>query len=98
MPNARKPNPKSQKQISNDLVDPYVNPENGETIGNPNIPSNFDQFTANEQNGVGPNRSEQLSFKEDSTKPFTVGFEDIDESIMYYFQNVIRPSVVQNGV
>ena len=98
MPNARKPNPKSQKQISNDLVDPYVNPENGETIGNPNIPSNFDQFTANEQNGVGPNRSEQLSFREDSTKPFTVGFEDIDESIMYYFQNVIRPSVVQNGV
>jgi hypothetical protein len=98
MPNARKPNPKSQKQISNDLVDPYVNPENGETIGNPNIPSNFDQFTANEQNGVGTNRSEQLSFREDSTKPFTVGFEDIDESIMYYFQNVIRPSVVQNGV
>jgi hypothetical protein len=75
-----------------------VNPENGETIGNPNIPSNFDQFTANEQNGVGTNRSEQLSFREDSTKPFTVGFEDIDESIMYYFQNVIRPSVVQNGV
>jgi hypothetical protein len=98
MPNARKPNPKSQKQISNDLVDPYVNPENGETIGNPNIPSNFDQFTANEQNGVGTNRSEQLSFREDSTKPFTVGFEDIDESIMYYFQNVIKPSVIQNGV
>jgi hypothetical protein len=98
MPNARKPNPKSQKQISNDLIDPYVNPENGETIGNPNIPSNFDQFTANEQNGVGPNRSEQLSFREDLTKPFTVGFEDIDESIIYYFQNIIKPSVVQNGV
>ena len=97
MPQHRKPNPKSQQQISNDLVNPYVNPENGETIGNPNIPSQFDQFTANEQNGVGPNRSEQLSFRGDSTKPFTVGFEDIDEAIHYYFTQVIKPSVVQNG-
>ena len=98
MPKARKPNPKSQQQISNDLVNPYINPENGETIGNPNIPSNFDQFTSNEQNGVGKNRSEQLSFKGDTTKPFTIGFEDIDEAIHYYFTQVINPSVVQNGV
>jgi hypothetical protein len=97
MPSKRKPNPKSQRQISNDLINPYVNPENGETRGNPNIPSNFDQFTANEQNGVGFNRSNQLSFKGDTTKPFTLGFEDIDESIMYYFENIIRPYVIQNG-
>lgn len=97
MPRTRKPNPKSQKQISNDLVNPYVNPDNGDSYGNPNIPSNFDQFTANEQNGVGFNRSNQLSFKGDTTKPFTIGFEDIDEAIHYYFSNVIRPSVVQNG-
>jgi hypothetical protein len=98
MPQSRKPNPKSQKQISNDLINPYVDPETGETIGNPNIPSQFEQFTANEQNGVGSNRSEQLSFKGDTTKPFTVGFEDIDEAIHYYFTNIIKPFVVQNGV
>jgi hypothetical protein len=97
MPRQRKPNPKSQKQISNDLVTPYVNPENGETIGNPNIPSQFEQFTANEQNGVGFNRSEKLSFKGDTTKPFTIGFEDIDQAIYYYFTQVIKPSVIQNG-
>jgi len=97
MPRQRKPNPKSQKQISNDLVAPYVNPENGETIGNPNIPSQFEQFTANEQNGVGFNRSEKLSFKGDTTKPFTIGFEDIDQAIYYYFTQVIKPSVIQNG-
>jgi hypothetical protein len=96
MPRTRKPNPKSQKQISNEQIEPYVFPESGESYGNPNIPSNFDQFTANEQNGVGFNRSNQLSFKGDTTKPFTVGFEDIDESIMYYFENVIRPYVIQN--
>jgi len=97
MPQSRKPNPKSQRQLSNDQIEPYINPENGETLGNPNIPSNFEQFSANEQNGVGFNRSEQLSFKGDTTKPFVLGFEDIDEAIHYYFSNVIRPTVVQNG-
>lgn len=94
----RKPIPKSQKEISNDLVNPYVNPENGESLGNPNIPSNFNQFTEGEQNGVGVNRSQQMSFKGDTTKPFTLGIQDIDESIMFYFQNIIKPTVVQNGV
>jgi len=94
---ARKPNPKSQRQLSNEQIEPYVFPETGESYGNPNIPSNFDQFTANEQNGVGFNRSNQLSFKGDTTKQFVLGFEDIDEAIHYYFSNVIRPTVTQNG-
>jgi hypothetical protein len=98
MPAARKPNPKSQKQISNDQVDPYIFPETDESYGNPNIPSEFNQFTANKQSGVDFNRSEQMSFKGDTTKPFTIGLQDIDESIMFYFQNVIRPFVYQNGV
>jgi hypothetical protein len=38
-----------------------------------------------------------MSFKGDTTKPFTVSLQDIDESIMYYFQNVINPTVIQNG-
>ena len=97
MPRYRKPNPKSQRQISNEQIEPYINPETGETLGNPNIPSQFDQFTANEQNGVGFNRSEKLSFKGDTTKPFTIGFEDIDQAIYYYFTQVIKPSVIQNG-
>jgi hypothetical protein len=58
MPSIRKPQPKSQKEISNSLVDPYVSPETGQTLGNPNIPSNFNQFTANDQNGIDINRSE----------------------------------------
>jgi hypothetical protein len=98
MPAVRKPNPKSQKQISNEQVEPYVFPDNGESLGNPNIPSNFNQFTANDQSGVGFNRSNQMSFKGDTVKPFTVGLQDIDESIMFYFQNVIKPTVTQNGV
>jgi hypothetical protein len=98
MPRGRKPIPKSQKEISNNLVNPYVNPENGETLGNPNIPSEFQQFTPIEQSGVEFNRSEKLSFTEDTVKPFSVGIQDIDESVFYYFENVIKPFVYQNGV
>lgn len=98
MPSVRKPNPKPQKQISNDYVDPYVFPSTGESLGNSNIPNEFNQFTSTQQNGVSFNRSEQMSFKDDTTKPFTVGLQDIDESIMFYFQNVIKPTVIQNGV
>ena len=97
MPSARKPNPKSQLEIQNSQIEPYVFPETGESYGNPNIPSQFNQFTDTNQSGVDFNRSEQMSFKNDTTKPFTVGLQDIDESIMYYFQNVIRPTVYQNG-
>jgi len=94
----RKPIPKTQKEISNEQVNPYVNPENGETLGNPNIPSDFRQFTPTQQNGVDFNRSEKLTFKGDTSKPFSVGIQDIDESILYYMENVIRPTVYQNGV
>ena len=97
MPSARKPNPKSQLEIQNSQIEPYVFPESGESYGNPNIPSEFNQFTPTNQSGVDFNRSEQMSFKDDTTKPFTVGLQDIDESIMYYFQNVIRPTIYQNG-
>ena len=94
----RKPVPKSQKEISNEYVNPYVNPENGETLGNPNIPSEFQQFTPTEQSGIDFNRSEKLSFTDDHTKPFAVSIQDIDESVLFYFENVIRPYVYQNGV
>ena len=97
MPQNRKPNPKSQKEISRSQQESYTNPETGETRGNPNEPANFEQFTKTEQNGLDHNRSNELSFKNDTTKPFTIGLQDIDESIMYYFKNVIRPFVIQNG-
>ena len=90
MPKSRKPVPKSQKEISRSQQEPYVNPENGDTRGNPNEPVNFEQFTKKEQNGLDHNRSKELSSKNDTTKPFTVGLQDIDESIMYYFQNLLK--------
>ena len=82
MPQVRKPIPKTQKQLGNEQVVPTY-----QQAGNPN---NFNPSTTE-------NRALQTSFKGDTVKPFSVGLQDIDEAIFYYFQNVIQPSVIQNG-
>jgi hypothetical protein len=51
----------------------------------------------NPNNRIQPNRSQQVSWKDDNVKPFSVGIQDIDEAIFYYFDNIIKPSVIQNG-
>jgi hypothetical protein len=56
----------------------------------------FDVERGNPNKSNNPNRGTQTSFRNDDTKPFSIGLEDIDGAIMYYFQNVIRPYVVQN--
>lgn len=42
-------------------------------------------------------RENQRSVKGDNVKNFSIGIRDIDESLFYYFNEVIRPSVMQNG-
>mgnify|MGYP003348852756 CR=1 FL=1 len=42
-------------------------------------------------------REVQRSVKDDDVKRLHIGLRDIDETIVYYFKNVIRPSVIQNG-
>lgn len=79
----RKPIPKTQPEIANSFITPS-DPQ----MGNPNLAN---------PNFKGVNRGTQTSWTDDSVKPFTVGLEDIDNAIMYYFQNVIRPFVIQNG-
>jgi hypothetical protein len=43
------------------------------------------------------NRAYNRSVKNDNVKQFSIGLRDIDETIVYYFNNVIKPSVIQNG-
>ena len=84
----KKPIPKTQREILNSQIDPY-NPPAGAggfaEAGNPNYANT-------------PNRATQVSFRDDNTKPFTLGIKDIDEAIMYYMEEVIKPTVIQNGV
>jgi hypothetical protein len=81
----KKPIPKTQRELSISQHDPYVNPETGETAGNPNKAGRL-------------NRGEQVSFKDDTVKPFSLGFKEIDEALFYYMENIIKPTVQQNGV
>tara|TARA_R110001592_G_scaffold74278_1_gene226097 strand:- start:396 stop:1343 length:948 start_codon:yes stop_codon:yes gene_type:complete len=83
------PRPKTQREIllSNPVQDTYKNPENGETTGNPNR-------AFPDKN----NRGNQVSFKGDTVKPFELGLKENDEALFYYLENVIKPTVIQNGV
>ena len=77
-----KPTPKTQREISVEQhISTYV------PAGNPNYA---------DPNVSGVNRALQTSFKNDTTKPFSIGIKDIDEAVFYYFENVIQPSVYQN--
>jgi hypothetical protein len=65
-----------------------------EILVNQQVPFDVERGNPNKSNDL--NRATQTSFRNDNTKPFSVGLQDIDGAIMYYFQNVIRPFVVQN--
>ena len=43
------------------------------------------------------NRGRDLSFKDNKIKDISVGLEDMDNAIQYYFDNVIKPNVMQNN-
>ena len=43
------------------------------------------------------NRGQQTSRKDDTVQDISIGLQDHDEAIMYYFDNVIKPSVIINN-
>ena len=43
------------------------------------------------------NRELQSTRSNDNVQNYTVGIKDIDESIFYYFNEVLKPQVTQNG-
>lgn len=53
---------------------------------------------ARPNNPVLTDRARQRSVRNDDKGDFTVGIKDIDESIVFYFNNVIKPSVIQKGI
>jgi len=87
----RKPVPKTQREISISQQSPLLDNPNSSVVPlpvfqNPENPATVKNY-----------RAEQISVKGDSTKDYTVGIGDIDEAITYYFNNVIKPQVYQNG-
>jgi len=78
-----KPTPKTQREISVEQHNSTYVPAGNPNYADPNVP--------------GINRALQASWKGDNVKPFSVGLKDIDEAVFYYFENIIQPSVIQNG-
>ena len=96
MARPRKPIPKTQRQLSLEQQEAFKGIENRGDSGNPNLSDG--NFNANVQStGIEFNRSKEMSFKDDDTKQYSVGIQDIDEAVFYYFRNVIKPFVFQNG-
>jgi hypothetical protein len=96
MAKPRKPIPKSQLTLSTSKQTAFRGIEDRGEAGNPNnsiTPPN-PNYT---ETGIDFNRSNQMSFRDDTTKQYSVGIKDIDEAVFYYFQKVIKPFVYQNG-
>jgi len=93
----RKVTPQTQREISISRQEPYKSPEEGRGRYDSSNP-NGQPLNSNEQvTGVTHNRGNELSVKEDKVKDYEVGIKDLDEAIHYYMNEVIQPTVIQNG-
>ena len=80
--------PTSRREFMDKLVEPY-DPK----YGNPN--EIFSEPTKLGQPEM--NRAREISVKDDNIRDYKIGIQDFDEALMYYFQNVLKPSVIQNN-
>ena len=51
----------------------------------------------NPDNRASANRGNHISRKDDTVQDVSIGLQDNDEAIMYYFNNIIKPTVIVNG-
>jgi hypothetical protein len=77
----RKPIPKNQAEIVQATINPYYQDK----------PISQNVFTHRENRALNNTR------KTDKVKDIAIGLEDIDYALMYYFKNVIKPIVSQDG-
>ena len=96
MAKPRKPIPKYQLTLSEGKHQAFEGFEDRGIQTNPND-ANMPVNPNYTETGIPINRSSQMSFKDDTTKQYSVGIKDIDEAIFFYFKNQIKPFVYQNG-
>ena len=80
--------PQNKREFMNKLVDPY-DPKYGNTNEVFSEPFKVGQ--------PEQNRALEISVKDDSDKDFSIGLKDINESVYYYFTEVLKLSVIQNN-
>jgi hypothetical protein len=84
MPRDLKPIPRNIVQVEQSQIEAYIT-----NVGKP---------SSEEGTVFSRNRGTDVSRKNDKIKDISVGLLDIDEAIQYYFDNTIKPNVIQNGV
>jgi len=88
-----KPRPYTKREFLSKLQEPYVNPDTKEPVAPPT--SKIE--TKPKPGRPRKNRAKEVSMKDDTkNKTISIGLKDIDSSIMYYLENVIKPTVTQN--
>jgi len=82
MTRIRKPIPKNQSEITQDAIStPYL----------------LNQGKSVNETTFSRNRGKDLSMENDKIKIINVGLQDLDHAVMYYFNNIIKPTVIQDG-
>ena len=81
--------PQNRREFMSKLVGPAYDPQYGE------VPKPFSEPTKLGQ--PEENRAYQISVKGDREKDFYIGIKDLDEAVYYYFNEVLKLSVVQNN-
>jgi hypothetical protein len=81
--------PQNRKEFMSKLIGPAYAPNEG-TVQKP-----FSEPTKLGQ--PEQNRAYEISERKDGDKDFTIGIKDVDEALMYYFNNYLKLSVVQNN-
>ena len=82
--------PINRKEFMSKLTGPAYDPKFGE-VQKP--------FSAETKLGQPEqNRALEISVKGEKEKDFYIGIKDIDEAVMYYFNKVLKLSVIQNNV
>jgi len=88
-----KPRPLSTREFLTTLSEPYQQPERDiQPYDNPNS-----KFSLEAQPGQPEfNRASQISLKDDRQSTINLGLQEHDDAVLYYLENVIRPTVTHN--
>jgi hypothetical protein len=88
-----KPRPYTKREFLSKLQEPYVNPDTNEEILSKQSPPSI-KVKPGQPEIV---RGNEISLKDDNkNKTISIGLKDIDASILYYLENIIKPVVTQN--
>ena len=89
-----KPRPINKREFLATLPEPYQLPEREiQPYSSPN-----EVYSSEVRPGQPEfNRALETSLKGDETKTINIGLEDHDNAILYYLENVIKPTVTQNN-